>query len=82
MDGWLSIETAKFMPHKISVYMGSLKLCSDLVLLAKKKDLGKSIGRSSLGMRLFCFYLHLFFFPAILFISTYFAQCCSILLKV
>ena len=28
------------------------------------------------------FYLDLFFFPAILFISTYFAQCCSILLKV
>ena len=25
-------------------------------------------------MRLFCFYFHLFFFPAILFISTYFAQ--------
>ena len=39
----------------------------------------------SLGMRLFCFYLDLFFFPAILFISTYFAQyfaqCCSISLN-
>ena len=28
----------------------------------------------SVRKRLFCFYFHLFFFPAILFISTYFAQ--------
>ena len=27
-----------------------------------------------LGMSLFCFYFHLFFFPAILFSPTYYAQ--------
>ena len=33
-----------------------------------------SSSKSELGMSLFCFFSHLFFFPAILLFSTYFSE--------
>jgi len=39
-----------------------------ILVYALKRDL------SGIGMRRFCFFFHLFFFPAILFFLAYFAQ--------
>ena len=44
------------------------------VLMSKVKELVYAESEQVLGMSLFCFFSHLFFFPAILLFSTYFSE--------